>query len=119
LLGTILASGVVAAFNSVGAHVVTLAVFLTGLFLATPFSFFTTHAALSGPLAKLSPMARLRARWSDWREARHKQGMQRKLQKTKAKGREPVPTQTIAGMESRKAALIEDDEEHEAEEAPE
>src|SRR6185295_17010315 len=43
--------------------------------------------------------------------------MQRKLQKTKAKGREPVPNQMIAGMESRKA-LIEAVEEDEAEEAP-
>jgi S-DNA-T family DNA segregation ATPase FtsK/SpoIIIE len=105
LLGTLLANGMVAAFNSLGGHLVTLAAFLTGLFLATPFSFRSTHAAVSGPLAKLSPMARLRSRWSEWRETRQKQQMQRKLQKNKVQGRERVPTQTIAGMESRKATV--------------
>jgi S-DNA-T family DNA segregation ATPase FtsK/SpoIIIE len=108
LLGTVLSAGLVAAFNSIGAHVVAACLFLTGLLLATPFSFSGTHAALRGPLDKLSPMARLRARWSLWREAQHEKHLKKRIEATKAKGRQPAPPQTIAAMESRKAALEEE-----------
>ena len=109
LLGTLLSAGLRSAFNSVGAHVVALCAFLTGLFLATPFTFSGTHAALRGPMEKLSPMARLRARWSSWIEAREQRRLQERLEATKAKGRQPAPPQTIAGMESRKTALEEEE----------
>ena len=55
LLGTLLADGLHAAFNSVGAHVVALAIFLTALFLTTSFSFTGTHALLRGPWQKAGP----------------------------------------------------------------
>jgi len=109
LLGTLETAGLLAAFNFVGAHVVALCVFLTGLFLATPFSFSGTHAVLRVPMDKLSPLARLRARWSRWSEARQQKRMQKRLEKNKLKGRQPAPAQTIAAMESRKAAVVEDD----------
>jgi S-DNA-T family DNA segregation ATPase FtsK/SpoIIIE len=110
LLGTLLSAGLLAAFNSVGAHLVALSVFLAGLFLATPFSFSGTHAALRGPIEKLSPLGRLRACWSRWLEERHERRMKKRLETTKAKGRQPAPPQTIAAMESRRAA-VEDDQE--------
>ncbi len=103
VLGTLLAKGMIAGFNSLGAHLVTLAVFLTGLFLATPFSFRGTHAAVGAPLAKLNLMARLRAGWDGWRQARQKRAAQRKLQRNKQEGREPVPVQKIAALESRQS----------------
>ncbi len=64
LLGTLLADGLHAAFNSVGAHVVAVAIFLTALFLTTSFSFTGTHALLRGPLKKLDPIGRLKSRWA-------------------------------------------------------
>jgi S-DNA-T family DNA segregation ATPase FtsK/SpoIIIE len=115
LLGTILAAGLRAALNSVGAQLVAAATFLTGLLLATPFSFSGTHAAIRGPMERLSPLARLRARWSNWRESRRKERLRRQMEDTKAKGRQPAPAQTIASMESRKAAVDEDQEAEEPE----
>jgi DNA segregation ATPase FtsK/SpoIIIE, S-DNA-T family len=110
LLGTVLSAGLLAAFNSVGAHLVALCAFFTGLFLATSFSFSGTHAALRVPMEKLSPMARLRARWSAWREAREQKRLRERLETTKVNGRQPAPAQTIAAMEARRAAMEEESE---------
>jgi DNA segregation ATPase FtsK/SpoIIIE, S-DNA-T family len=112
LLGAVLSAGLLAAFNSVGANLVAVSAFLTGLLLATPFSFSGTHAVLRAPLEKLSPLARLRARWSNWREDRREKRLQKRLETNKLKGRQPAPAQTIAAMESRKTAL-EDEEDSE------
>jgi S-DNA-T family DNA segregation ATPase FtsK/SpoIIIE len=117
LLGSVLATGLLAAFNSIGANVVALCVLLTGLLLATPFSFAGTHAALRKPIDKLSPMARLRARWNNWRETRQEKRLQKRLETNKAKGRRPAPAQMIAAMESRKAVLEEQPEPAETETA--
>ena len=59
MLGTIVAAGLRAGFNSVGAHLVVLAAFVTGLFLATPFSFTGAHELIREPLEKLDPIGRL------------------------------------------------------------
>ena len=119
LLGTMLSAGLVAAFNSVGAHLVAACAFLTGLLLATPFSFSGTHAVLRGPMEKLSPMARLRARWSLWREAQHEKRLKKRMEATKTKGRQPAPPQTIAAMESRKTALEEESDAADSDATPE
>jgi S-DNA-T family DNA segregation ATPase FtsK/SpoIIIE len=111
LLGTVLAAGMLAAFNTVGAHVVTLTVFLAGLFLATPFSFSGTHAVLRAPIEKWQPLARLQARWLAWRESRRQERMRRQVEKARVMGRQPAAAQTIAGMESRKTALDEEESE--------
>jgi len=111
LLGTILAAGLRAAFNSVGAHLVTLTVFLAGLILATPFSFSGTHAVLRAPIDRWQPLARLQARWSAWRQCRQNERMRRQVETSRVMGRQPVAAQTIAAMESRKAAVDEEDSE--------
>ncbi len=108
LLGTILAAGLIAALNSLGAHVVTLTVFLAGLFLATPFSFSGTHAVLRAPIDRLQPLTRLQARWSAWRESQRKERMRRQVENSRVMGRQPAAAQTIAAMESRKAAVDEE-----------
>ena len=96
LLGTLLADGLHAAFNSVGAHVVALAIFLTALFLTTSFSFTGTHALVRGPLRKLDPIGRLKARWAAWREAREQARLRERVEINKTSGRQPVPTQAFA-----------------------
>jgi DNA segregation ATPase FtsK/SpoIIIE, S-DNA-T family len=98
LLGTLLAEGLHAAFNSVGSHVVALAIFLTALFLTTSFSFSGTHALLRGPLQKLDPIGRLKARWVAWREAREQARLRQRVEINKSAGRQPVPTQAFAAQ---------------------
>jgi S-DNA-T family DNA segregation ATPase FtsK/SpoIIIE len=95
LLGTLLAEGLRAGFNSVGAHLVAVAIFLTALFLTTPFSFTGTHALLRGPVDKLDPIGRLKARWAAWREAREQERQRKQVETNKTTGRQPVPTQAI------------------------
>ena len=118
LLGTLIASLLQAGFNSVGAHLVALSAFFTGLFLATPFSFTGTHALLRGPLGRFDPKERLKARWTQWRESREQARMRKRLEAIKTSGRLPVPTQILSGKEIRKASVAQaalnepQDEEH-------
>ncbi len=120
LLGTLVASVLHAGFNSVGAHLVALASLFTGLFLATPFSFTGAHAALQGPLSKLDPIGRIKARWSEWSETREQEKMRKRLAEIKTSGRPPVPTQNIGTKEMRKSAVTADEaEERDAEEEDE
>jgi len=97
LLGTVLADALQAAFNSVGAHVVAVAIFLTALFLTTSFSFSGTHAMLRGPLQKIDPIGRLKSRWKAWKEAREQAKLRQKVEINKT-ARQPVPTQAIAAQ---------------------
>jgi S-DNA-T family DNA segregation ATPase FtsK/SpoIIIE len=119
LLGTLLADGLHAAFNSVGAHMVAVTVFLTALFLTTSFSFTGTHALLRGPLQKLDPIGRLKARWAAWREAREQARLRERVEINKTSGRQPVPTQAfaaqIAGKKPAGSEAEESDESHEEE----
>ncbi len=96
LLGVLLADGLLAGFNPVGAHVVALACLFAGLFLATRFSFTTASVWLRQPL-RLS--GRLHARWNGWREAREHKRMQERLEKIKIAGRPPAPPQVLAPKE--------------------
>ncbi len=102
-VGGLMASGLEHAFNSVGAHVVALASLFAALFLTTPFSFTGTHALVRGPVKKLDPIGRLKARWSAWREKREQERMRKRVEANKLSGRQPVPTQTM-GSKERKAA---------------
>src|SRR6202020_2913232 len=52
LLGTVLAQGLRAAFNPLGANLVSIATFLTALFLTTSFSFRAAGQWLRKPLAE-------------------------------------------------------------------
>ena len=89
-----------AGFNSVGAHVVALALFVTALFLATPFSFTGTHGLVRGPLRNSIRMGRLKARWAAWHEEREQERNRKRLEDIKMSGRQPVPTQTVGAQES-------------------
>ena len=105
LLGGLIASGLEHAFNSVGAHVVAGASLIAALFLTTPFSFSATHAVLRGPVKKLDPIGRLKARWSAWREKLEQERLRKRVETNKISGRPPVPTQT-RGAKDRKIAVV-------------
>ena len=109
--GGLMASGLLHAFNSVGAHVVALASLFAALFLTTPFSFTGTHALVRGPVKKLDPLGRLKARWSAWREKLEQERMRKRVEANKLSGRQPVPTQTM-GSKERKSAAEAAEEEH-------
>jgi S-DNA-T family DNA segregation ATPase FtsK/SpoIIIE len=108
LLGTVVAEALQSGFNSVGAHVVAVALFLTALFIATPFSFAGTHDLIRAPLEKLKPIDRLKARWAAWHEAREEGRLRKRLEDIKVSGRQPVPRQVVA---KKAAGTLEDEEE--------
>ena len=110
-VGGLMASGLQHAFNSVGAHVVALASLFAALFLTTPFSFTGTHALVRGPVKKLDPIGRLKARWSAWREKREQERMRKRVEANKLSGRQPVPTQTMGSKERKAAAEAAEEEE--------
>src|ERR1700732_1908432 len=70
LLGHVVTEGLRAAFNTVGANVVALAILFVALFLTTKFSFIDTHETLRGPLSKLNVIAPIKERIAIWREGR-------------------------------------------------
>jgi S-DNA-T family DNA segregation ATPase FtsK/SpoIIIE len=93
LLGDLLASGLVAAFNTIGAQLVTVAALLAGLFLTTKFSFLGAQDWIKGPLSKLSFLTSLKARFDDWRDARAHAKLQKRLEDIKISGRPAVASQ--------------------------
>jgi S-DNA-T family DNA segregation ATPase FtsK/SpoIIIE len=100
MLGTILAEGLRAGFNSLGAHLVALASVLVALFLTTRFSFSWAAQALKGPMGENRIGGRLVERWRDWRDAREAERLRKRLEEIKIAGRPPVPLQTIGGKDS-------------------
>jgi S-DNA-T family DNA segregation ATPase FtsK/SpoIIIE len=93
MFGHLVAGGLMAALNTVGANVVALAAFLVSLFLTTRFSFEAVKEIALVPLKKIDPIGRMRDRWEAWREAREETRMKKRLAQIKTVGRQPVPSQ--------------------------
>jgi S-DNA-T family DNA segregation ATPase FtsK/SpoIIIE len=105
LLGHLVSTGLIAAFNTIGANVVALAIFFIALFLTTKFSFIETHQWLRGPLSKLNFIDPLKARYAAWHEAREQERMRKRLERIKTEGRPPIPGQSVAEVDA--SAVIE------------
>ncbi len=96
MLGTLLASALLAGFNKAGAYIVSLALLVTATFLTTSFSFASTHAWASGPrgpigaVGKLGILQRAQAKWHDWRASREQERMRRRVEANRLEGRKPV-----------------------------
>jgi len=108
LLGHLVSTGLLDAFNTVGANLVALAIFFVALFLTTKFSFIETHHTLRGPLSKLNVIGPLREGYAVWREEREERRMQKRLAEIKSQGRPPIPAQTVAEVDG--SAVAEEDE---------
>ncbi len=108
LLGDLLSTGLIAAFNSVGAQLVVIAALLAALFLTTKFSFLGTHEMLKGPLGKFALLNRAKERWAAWREEREQTRLRKRIEEIKISGRPPVPSQFTALKQS--SAAVEEDE---------
>ncbi len=111
LLGHLVATGLRAAFNTVGANLVALAIFFVALFLTTKFSFIETHETLRGPISKLNVTGPIKERIAIWREEREEKRMQKRLAEIKSQGRPPIPSQSVAEVDG--SATTEQDEREE------
>jgi S-DNA-T family DNA segregation ATPase FtsK/SpoIIIE len=112
LLGHLVAGGLIAAFNTIGANVVALAIFFVALFLTTKFSFIETHQTLRGPLSKLNFIAPLQERYYTWRENREQEQMRKRLEQIKTVGRPPIPAQGMAEVDA--SATVDQEEREES-----
>jgi len=96
MLGTLLASALLAGFNKLGAYIVSLALLVTATFLTTSFSFASTHAwatSSKGPLGavdKLGIFQRAQAKWHDWQASREQERNRRRVEANRLEGRKPV-----------------------------
>ncbi len=93
LLGDVLASGLTAAFNSVGGQLVTVAALLVALFLTTKFFFLGAQEWAKGPLAKINFIPAMMERYNDWREAREQKQLRKRVEDIKISGRPAVASQ--------------------------
>jgi S-DNA-T family DNA segregation ATPase FtsK/SpoIIIE len=100
LLGTLLAQGLRAAFNPLGANLVAFAIFLTAIFLTTSFSFSAAAGWMKKPMAEDAILGKLIARVKDWRESREADRLRKKVEEIKIAGRPPVTPQRISMRES-------------------
>lgn len=112
LLGHLVSAGLIAAFNTIGANVVAVAIFFVALFLTTKFSFIETHHTLRGPLGKLNFIGPLKERYYNWREEREQkreqERMRKRLEQIKSEGRTPIPEQSMAEVDA--SATVEQEE---------
>ena len=86
MLGHLVSAGLRAAFNTVGANLVAVAIFFVALFLTTKFSFIETHETLRGPLSKLNVIGPIKERYCSWREEREEKRMQKRLARNQVAG---------------------------------
>jgi S-DNA-T family DNA segregation ATPase FtsK/SpoIIIE len=113
LLGSLVADGLRAAFNPLGANLVSIAALLTALFLTTSFSFHTALAWTKKPLAEDGSLGKLFARVKDWQEEREATRLRKRVEEIKIAGRPPVAQQRVSTKE------LGEDEPEDTEDEPE
>ena len=118
LIGDLVAAGLLAALNSVGAQLVVIASLLVALFLTTKFSFLGTHEMLKGPLAKFALLNRVKERWNVWRETREEERLRKRVEEIKISGRPAVPSQ-VSPLKEAAIAVDEEEIENDEEEGEE
>ena len=119
LLGHLVSEGLRAGFNTVGANLVAVAIFVVALFLTTKFSLIETHDTLRGPLGKLNFIPAIKERIALWRDEREERRMQQRLAEIKSQGRPPIPAQSVAEVDASAVTEQEEQEEQASEEESE
>ncbi|HKV05593.1 MAG TPA: DNA translocase FtsK [Candidatus Acidoferrales bacterium] len=99
LLGRVLAEGLRAGFGPLGANIVSIAVFLTALFLTTSFSFAAVGGWMMKPIASEGVVGRWMARMREWREEREAARLRKRVDEIKIAGRPPVAQQRVSTKE--------------------
>src|SRR5579864_2960063 len=110
LLGTVLAQGLRAAFNPVGALLVTSATFFTALFLTTSFSLRAAGAWLKKPTNPEGIFGKLSTRVKDWREERESQRLKKRVEEIKIAGRPAVAPQRVSASALETLSAVDEDE---------
>jgi DNA segregation ATPase FtsK/SpoIIIE, S-DNA-T family len=100
LLGTILAGGLRAAFNPIGANLVSAATLLAALYLTTAFSLSAAATWAKKPLAEEGFAGKWIAGVKEWREKREAAALRKKVEEIKIAGRPPVAQQRVATKEA-------------------
>jgi S-DNA-T family DNA segregation ATPase FtsK/SpoIIIE len=109
LLGTVAAEGLRAAFNTVGANLVSLMLLTTSVLLTTSFSFRALVDCMKKPMTSEGYIGKMIARVRDWREERESERLRKRVEEIKIAGRPPVKQQRVSGAK----AGVEDEEEEE------
>jgi S-DNA-T family DNA segregation ATPase FtsK/SpoIIIE len=115
LLGSVLAQGLRAAFNPLGANLVSIVTFLTALFLTTSFSFRTAGQWMKKPMAEDGYIGGLIARAKEWRESRESDRLRKRVEEIRIAGRPAVAQQRVS---TKELAAKEEEEDEEEEPAP-
>jgi DNA segregation ATPase FtsK/SpoIIIE, S-DNA-T family len=98
LAGYWVAAGLVHTFNPLGAAIVAGAVFLSSLFLVTPFSFSWGYGFFQRHFGFVKALV---ARWQAWREERRKERLRREVERKKVTGKPPVVMQQARELSPR------------------
>jgi DNA segregation ATPase FtsK/SpoIIIE, S-DNA-T family len=109
LVGKLLAQGLRAALNPLGANLVSIATLLTALFMATSFSFRSAAQWMKKPMGTEGAVGQWFARLQAWREARESKRLRKQVEDIKIAGRKPVAQQRVSTKE------VEDEEEDQVE----
>ena len=99
LLGSVLADGLRAALNPVGANLVSVILILTSLFLATSFSLRTAAHWLKAPMSADGILGKWMARVREWREERESLRLRKRVEEIKIAGRPAVAQQRVSTKE--------------------
>jgi DNA segregation ATPase FtsK/SpoIIIE, S-DNA-T family len=99
LLGKVVAEGLRAGFNPLGANLVSVAALLVALFLTTRFSFQLALDWAKKPMAETGFIGRWIAKLKDWREERESEKLRKKVEEIKIAGRPAVAQQRVSTKE--------------------
>jgi S-DNA-T family DNA segregation ATPase FtsK/SpoIIIE len=99
LLGSVLAQGLSAALNPLGANLVSIVLILTSLFLTTSFSLHTAAHWLKKPMNTDGILGKWMVRLAEWREERESSRLRKRVEEIKIAGRPPVAQQRVAAKE--------------------
>src|SRR6202050_2119730 len=111
LLGSVLAQGLQAALNPVGAHLVSIVLILTSLFLTTSFSLRAAAHWMKKPMTANGIVGKWMARLAEWREERESSQLRKRVEEIKIAGRPAVAQQRVSAKELPALEDVHDDDE--------
>jgi S-DNA-T family DNA segregation ATPase FtsK/SpoIIIE len=96
LLGTAAAEGLRAAFNPVGANLVSVMLLTTAVLMTTSFSFRMVLNWMKRPMSAEGYIGKMIARVKEWREEREAERLRKRVEEIKIAGRPPVKQQRVS-----------------------
>ena len=111
LLGSVLAQGLQAALNPIGAHLVSIVLILTSLFLTTSFSLRAAAHWMKKPMTPNGLFGKWMARLAEWREERESSQLRKRVEEIKIAGRPAVAQQRVSAKELPAVEGVDDEDE--------